>query len=80
MKHEDMQAIADGALNAAAQYIQDQLKVKDGDVAGLFFTGEVEEEIIQHFVNYIRTELRYRNPWPFRRSYPAMPDLPPAPY
>lgn len=50
--------IVENALHEACAYIQNQLGVKTGDTAGLFFCGENEEIIYEVFNRYLEEELR----------------------
>jgi hypothetical protein len=52
--------IASNALNQACSYIQDQLGVKTGDLAGLFFSGEPQEIIESILQDYIRREIEFK--------------------
>lgn len=54
--------IVEQALHEACAYIQNQLGVKTGDTAGLFFCGENEEIIYEVFNRYLEEELRYGLP------------------
>ena len=57
MTKQDIQDLAENALHEACRYIQDELGVKTGDTAGLFFSGQQEDEIHEIFSQYIETEL-----------------------
>lgn len=48
------------ALNAACRSIQDDLGVKDGDVAGLFFDDDKENEFRDLFRPYVKMEINYQ--------------------
>jgi uncharacterized 2Fe-2S/4Fe-4S cluster protein (DUF4445 family) len=54
-----VEALAEGALDAACRYIQDRLGVRSGDVAGVFFSGSVGEEVKHRFAEYVRLEKQY---------------------
>lgn len=54
--------IVENALHEACAYIQDQLGVKTGDNAGLFFCGEHEDTIYEIFDKYIDSESRHGLP------------------
>lgn len=54
--------IVENALHEACAYIQNQLGVKTGDTAGLFFCGENEEIIYEVFNRYLEEELRFGLP------------------
>lgn len=49
--------LADEALNAACISIQDALGQDDGGVAGIFFSGEMEEKITEILREYVRFEI-----------------------
>ena len=50
--------IIEQALHEACAYMQNQLGVKTGDRAGLFFCGENEETVYEIFGRYLEEELR----------------------
>jgi len=56
MSDEDIEALAEEALNAAAALIQDRLGVTDGGVAGLAFS---DGKVLSLLKSYIRTELNF---------------------
>ena len=39
--------LAESALDVACAFVQEQLNVKTGDLAGLFFTGKAKEIILE---------------------------------
>lgn len=80
MNDKQIHALAEAALDAAALHIQRAMNIKDGDVAGMYFVGDLHQDLIQTLAGYIRTELRFRDPWPFPKKLGLTPDLPPAPY
>jgi len=49
--------LASSALDLACAFIQEQLNVPKGDLAGLFFTGKPQELIETLFKSYIRSEI-----------------------
>lgn len=51
--------IIDAAMDAAIKEIQDRLGVTTGDVAGVFWTGDVADRTREAFAAYIRTERLY---------------------
>ncbi|MDI3258386.1 MAG: hypothetical protein QJR02_01495 [Sinobacteraceae bacterium] len=53
------EALAEGALDAACRYIQDRLGVKTGDVAGVFFSGVVGDEVKHRLAGYVQLEKQY---------------------
>ena len=57
---EDVDLLAWDALNAACSNIQDAIKQPNGDVAGVFFSGEKGEQILSILQEYIRLELSFR--------------------
>ena len=59
MTQDDIKTLAENALHQACAFIQDALGQKHGDIAGMFFTGEKEDEIQAIFEDYIRTEISF---------------------
>jgi hypothetical protein len=59
MHQDQIHAIAENALNAAALSIQNELDVKTGDIAGIFFAGKNEDIILSILRSYIYTEINY---------------------
>jgi hypothetical protein len=59
MNDNDIKILAENALHQACSFMQDALGVKTGDIAGMFFTGEKEDEIQAVFEDYIRTEIQF---------------------
>jgi hypothetical protein len=57
---EDVDLLAWDALNAACSNIQNAIKQPNGDVAGVFFSGEKGEQILSIIQEYIRLELSFR--------------------
>lgn len=55
---QGIEDLAREALDAAALCIQDRLGVETGDLAGLFFSGNFERDILKIFEQYIKAELR----------------------
>jgi hypothetical protein len=53
--------LAGSALNVACAFIQEQLNVQTGDLAGLFFSGNRKEIIESIFEAYIRSEIEAKN-------------------
>jgi len=53
--------LADSALDVACAFIQEQLNVQTGDLAGLFFSGNQKEIIESIFEAYIRSEIGAKN-------------------
>ena len=52
--------LAESALDVACYFIQEQLNVKTGDLAGLFFSGKPKEMIESIFKHYIKTEIQFK--------------------
>ena len=57
LPEKSVAAIAESAINTAVREIQDQLGVETGDLAGMFFSGEVHERLMRTFSYYIKCEL-----------------------
>jgi hypothetical protein len=57
---DDIHIIAENALNAAILSIQDELGQTDGGVAGIYFSGDKEEEILSLLKSYIQTEIMFK--------------------
>jgi hypothetical protein len=55
----EIQAIAEQALNAACESIQDALSQTDGGIAGIYFTGENEDMLLSIMKSYIHTEIHF---------------------
>jgi len=51
---EQINKLADTALDTAALYIQDALGISDGDIAGIFFADNYVRDLL---ADYIRAEL-----------------------
>lgn len=52
--------LAESALDIACAFIQEQLNVPTGDLAGLFFSGERQKIIESIFQDYIRSEIQFK--------------------
>ena len=61
MNKQDIQNLAENALHEACRHIQDALGVTTGDTAGLFFTGDREDIVIDIFTRYIDIELMLKD-------------------
>lgn len=61
MNKKDIQTLAENALHEACRHIQDALGVESGDTAGLFFTGDREEIVLDILTAYIDTELMLKD-------------------
>jgi hypothetical protein len=57
---QQIEDLASNALNQACSYIQDQMNIKTGDLAGLFFTGEPQDIIESILQDYIRREIEFK--------------------
>ena len=55
---EEIQDIAEEALNAACRVVQERLGIKSGDLAALYFQGRTERVITDILRGYIRTEIQ----------------------
>jgi hypothetical protein len=60
MTDQEIKELAENALHQACSFMQDALNQKYGDIAGVFFTGEREDEIHAMFQEYIKTEILFR--------------------
>lgn len=58
--NEEIQLIAENALNKAILHIQDHLGQTDGGVAGIYFSGDKEHLILQILKDYISTEIMFK--------------------
>jgi hypothetical protein len=61
MTNQEIQTLAENALHEACRHIQDALGVESGDTAGLFFTGDREDIILDILTRYIDTELMLKD-------------------
>jgi len=61
MTQENVQDLADQALNEACRHIQEVIGIQTGDVAGMFFTGENKDLIEEILREYISLELQIRS-------------------
>ena len=61
MTNQDIQTLAENALHEACRHIQDALDVTTGDTAGLYFTGDREDIILDILTRYIDTELMLKD-------------------
>jgi hypothetical protein len=61
MTNQDIQTLAENALHEACRHIQDALGVQTGDTAGLFFTGDREDIILDILTRYIDTEIMLKD-------------------
>ena len=61
MNKQQIQTLAENALHEACRHIQDALDVQTGDTAGLYFTGDREDIIVDILTRYIDTELMLKD-------------------
>jgi hypothetical protein len=61
MTNQDIQTLSENALHEACRHIQDALGVESGDTAGLYFTGDREDIILDILTRYIDTELMLKD-------------------
>lgn len=52
--------LAESALDVACSFIQEQLNVTTGDLAGLFFSGKPKEIILEVLQDYISQEIMFK--------------------
>jgi hypothetical protein len=52
--------LAESALDVACLFIQEQLNVPTGDLAGLFFSGKPKEIILEVLQDYISQEIMFK--------------------
>ena len=53
--------LAESTLDVACYFIQEQLNVETGDLAGLFFSGNRKEIVESILKAYIRSEIEAKN-------------------
>jgi len=58
--NEEIQLIAERALNTAIFSIQEELGQTDGGVAGIYFSGDKEQLIMEILKDYISTEIMFK--------------------
>jgi hypothetical protein len=51
--------LAESALDVACSFVQEQLNVQTGDLAGLFFSGKDKEMILEVLQDYISQEIQF---------------------
>jgi hypothetical protein len=51
--------LAGSTLDIACAFIQEQMNIKTGDLAGLYFSGNRKEIIESIFKDYIRQEINF---------------------
>jgi hypothetical protein len=64
MTDEEIDALADAAMNVAVAHIQDEMGIPDGGFAGIYFSGEEGEEegygkAVRILKDYIRAEQEF---------------------
>lgn len=59
MTQDELKELADDALNAVCLHIQNKLGVTSGDVAGMYFSGPVDDQIRMILAGYIKSELNW---------------------
>lgn len=52
--------LAESALDVACSFIQEQLNIQTGDLAGLFFSGKSKEMILEVLQDYISQEIMFK--------------------
>ena len=62
MTNEEVSRLASEALDMACRHIQDTIGVETGDLAGMYFTGEISKTVDLVLTRYIVLELQEKNP------------------
>ncbi len=57
--NQEINDLAGSTLDIACSFIQEQLNVQTGDLAGLFFSGNRKEIIESILKDYIKTEIQF---------------------
>jgi hypothetical protein len=57
--NKEINDLAGSALDIACAFIQEQLNVETGDLAGLFFSGKAKEMILEVLQDYISHEIQF---------------------
>jgi hypothetical protein len=52
--------LASSALDIACAFIQEQMNINTGDIAGLYFSGNKQNFIETILQDYIRTEIQFK--------------------
>ena len=60
MTDQQIKELAENALHQACSYMQDAIGVKTGDFAGLYFSGELLDDIHTEFARYIKQEIEFK--------------------
>jgi hypothetical protein len=57
---KEINDLASSALDVACAFIQEQMNIKTGDLAGLYFSGDKQTIIESMLQDYIRTEIQFK--------------------
>jgi hypothetical protein len=57
----EINELAESALDVACAFIQEQLNVPTGDLAGLFFSGKPKDIILEVLQDYISQEIQFKD-------------------
>ena len=57
---QEIDNLAISALDVACAFIQEQMNIPTGDVAGIYFSGKPKDIIESIFKEYIRTEIQFK--------------------
>lgn len=60
MNEKARKELAEDALNIALKFIQDQMGISEGDIAGVYFCGELSDQVQKIFADYIKHEQTMR--------------------
>jgi hypothetical protein len=61
MNEKTRKELAEDALNVALKFIQDQMGISEGDIAGVYFCGELSDQVQKIFADYINYEQMIRS-------------------
>jgi hypothetical protein len=59
--NQEINDLAESALDIACAFIQEQMNIETGDLAGIFFSGDNQKIIESILKNYIRTEIQFKD-------------------
>ena len=59
--NQEINDLAESALDVACAFIQEQMNIETGDVAGIFFSGDNQKIIESILKNYIKTEIQFKD-------------------
>jgi hypothetical protein len=59
--NQEINDLAESALDIACAFIQEQMNIETGDVAGIFFSGDNQKIIESILRNYIKTEIQFKD-------------------